>query len=1131
MKQRYLLFLVIITAFFWFSKLNAQIVISEIMYNPPESGTDSLEYIELYNRGNVTLNLQDYTFSQGVTYTFGNINLNSGEYFVLAGSSSKIDNLFGVGTADDQWTAGALTNVGETIELLDNLGNQVDIVTYDNIAPWPLNAAGLGNSIKLCDAFSDNSDPVNWMDSTEGIGIFVNGLEIKGSPGTAGICTFIPATHLNFDGVNDYIQLPNESSFDFTNQMTVEFWMNSNVNPEQWDALVVKGDDSWRVALTATGTIAFAGTNAFTDFYSTTSVTDGNWHHIAATYDGANAKIYIDGVLENQLAGTANINNSTYNVTLGENSQMTGRYYSGNMDEVRIWNVARTEVQINASKNCELQGVESGLVAYYQCNQGVDQDDNTAITTLNDATSNANNGTLTNFALSGVTSNWLAGSPVTTGSTIPSAPTVSNQTFCAASTVNDLVPAPIATINWYNAATSTTVLNSTDALTTGTYYVTNVNSAGCESDRVAVNVTVSNFTVTITSQNNVSCYGGNDGSVSLSVSGGVAPYSILWDDGTAYAFTRNNLTAGNYRAWITDALGCTDYISGAGGTLVTITEPAQLTAPTVTSPVVYNEGDVAVPLTATSSGNGLLWYTTATGGTGSTTAPTPSTTTVGSTSYWVSSTSGASCESSSRSEIVVTVNAFTPAPTTTWSTQVYTGDDKDLTVLSVSGNSLKWYDAATGGNLLPSSTFLVDETTYYVSQTLGGLESTNRLAITVNRISENTQLLPTASTVTNLVATPTTGTTAQWYTTAIGGTPLASTDVLSNGTYYVEQFNGTSIETLGSGFSGPYRVAVQSDGKILIADTNNYAIKRMDADGTNIVTLASGFDTPTGVAVQADGKILIADFGNSAIKRMDADGTNIVTLGSGFNFPNGVVVQSDGKILIADTYNNVIKRMDADGTNIVTLGSGFYGPSGVAVQSDGKILIADTNNNVIKRMDADGTNIVTLGSGFVGPARVTVQADGKILITDTYNNAIKRMDADGTNIVTLGSGFNFPNGVAVQSDGKILVSDTGNNSIKRITEASTSNRVPVTIDVTTLSTSTFDENNFTIYPNPTKGLFTITTESKVKVEVNDITGRLVLIENIANTQTLSIENQAAGVYIVKVTSENAAIKSIKLIKE
>ncbi len=703
-----------------------------------------------------------------------------------------------------------------------------------------------------------------------------------------------PATHLNFDGVNDYVTLTNENNFDFTNQMTVEFWMNSNVMPEQWDALVAKGDNSWRVALTSAGTVAFAGSNAFSDFYSTTSVTDGNWHHVAVTYDGANAKIYIDGSLESQLAGTANINNSTYAVSLGENLQMPGRYYTGNMDELRIWNTSRTIDQINASKNCELQGNETGLIAYYQFNHGFDQANNSGITTLIDATTNANNGTLSNFALNGATSNWLAGSPVTTGSTIP-------------------------------------------------------------------------------------------------------------------------------------------------------------TTPVVATPVTYNQGDTPSSLTATTGGTGLLWYTTATGGTGSTTAPTPSTATAGSTSYWVSSTNGNGCESD-RVEIVVTVNtASTAAPTTTWATQVYTGDDKTIADIQVTGSNITWYDSPAGGMVLAPTISLLDNGTAYASQTVGGVESSDRLAVTVKRISDNTQTLPPASTVANLVTTPSAGATAQWFSNATGGTALAGTDVLTNGVYYVEQQTVAGVETLTSGFL-PYGVAIQSDGKIVVADFGNNAIKRMDADGTNIVTLGSGFSSPAGLAIQADGKIVVADFGNNAIKRMDSDGTNIVILGSGFNQPAGVAIQADGKIVVADTYNNVIKRMDADGTNIVTLASGFNGPRGVAIQSNGKIVVADSNNNAIKRMDADGTNIVTLGSGFNGSRGVAIQADGKIVVADFGNNAIKRMDADGTNIETLGSGFNVTSGVAIQADGKIVAGYLG--YIKRITEASTSNRVPVNVAISNTAAPT-----------------------------------------------------------------------------
>ena len=79
--------------------------------------------------------------------------------------------------------------------------------------------------------------------------------------------------------------------------------------------------------------------------------------------------------------------------------------------------------------------------------------------------------------------------------------------------------------------------------------------------------------------------------------------------------------------------------------------------PTVTSPIYYCQGSTASPLTATASaGYSLLWYgTNATGGTGSTTAPTPLTTSVGSTTYYVSQTDGTN--QSARASIVVNVVA------------------------------------------------------------------------------------------------------------------------------------------------------------------------------------------------------------------------------------------------------------------------------------------------------------------------------------------------------------------------------------------------------------------------------------------------------------------------------------------
>ncbi|MBF8151285.1 leucine-rich repeat protein [Winogradskyella sp. F6397] len=310
-----------------------------------------------------------------------------------------------------------------------------------------------------------------------------------------------PATHLNFDGANDYIEIPNESNFDFTNQMTVELWMNSSVMPQQWDALVVKGDDSWRLHLNESGTVNFtaSGVVPTQEINSTTSITDGNWHHIAATLGGDSIKIYVDGVLETQASASGIINNNIHTVLIGNNPIYSGRHYTGHMDDIRIWNVTRSAEQINGSKNCELQGTETGLVAYYKFNQGFDGNDNTTITTLTDATANANDGTFTNFALTGTTGNFLAGSPVTTGSIIPSVPEVTTPVNYGE---GDTATALVATAGtngtgllWYNTETGGTA--STEAPTPDTseagstsYWIASTNENGCESERVEIVVTV-----------------------------------------------------------------------------------------------------------------------------------------------------------------------------------------------------------------------------------------------------------------------------------------------------------------------------------------------------------------------------------------------------------------------------------------------------------------------------------------------------------------------------------------------------------------------------------------------------------------------------------------------------------------
>lgn len=170
---------------------NAQnIVITEIMYNPPESGTDTSEFIEFYNNTAASIDLTDYTVT-GITYTFPSVTLASGDFFVLAVSTSGFTNTYGF--APDGVATGGLSNGGELISLFDNNGILVDEVDYDDAAPWPSGSAaeepdGGGASIRLCDEDVDNNDGNSWSASTTSTGMIVNGLEIFATPGATSNC-------------------------------------------------------------------------------------------------------------------------------------------------------------------------------------------------------------------------------------------------------------------------------------------------------------------------------------------------------------------------------------------------------------------------------------------------------------------------------------------------------------------------------------------------------------------------------------------------------------------------------------------------------------------------------------------------------------------------------------------------------------------------------------------------------------------------------------------------------------------------------------------------------------------------------------------------------------------------------
>jgi hypothetical protein len=113
--------------------------------------------------------------------------------------------------------------------------------------------------------------------------------------------------------------------------------------------------------------------------YSNAQVNDGNWHHIAITRDTSSGlgAIYIDGLQDaTSTFGSTNVSNTVALVVGMEYDSPTTsleRSFQGDLDDLRLWNVARTQTDIQANMSMDLNGNEVGLVGYWRFNEGAGQ--------------------------------------------------------------------------------------------------------------------------------------------------------------------------------------------------------------------------------------------------------------------------------------------------------------------------------------------------------------------------------------------------------------------------------------------------------------------------------------------------------------------------------------------------------------------------------------------------------------------------------------------------------------------------------------------------------------------------------------------------------------------------------------
>ncbi len=196
----------------------------------------------------------------------------------------------------------------------------------------------------------------------------------------------LPNFALAFDGIDDFVQVPHDASLNITRKFTIAFWFKTDDPAQKWSRILEKGAfDEYYVSfygatdrMCAALRTAIPGGSRMNNIVgpSASAIPVNTWVHAALTFDGAQTRLYLNGRLESMRAATAAPRDLLKDLFIGaaKHGNIYEYHYEGLLDELSLWNVARSEAEINQMIFNRLTTYEPGLVAYYDFDEGQGQE-------------------------------------------------------------------------------------------------------------------------------------------------------------------------------------------------------------------------------------------------------------------------------------------------------------------------------------------------------------------------------------------------------------------------------------------------------------------------------------------------------------------------------------------------------------------------------------------------------------------------------------------------------------------------------------------------------------------------------------------------------------------------------------